>query len=266
DPEFWNEIGVMARSRPIRVGAAAADLVVTSIATTPAQPAAGQTVAVAVTVENQGGAAAQAFLVDFYKSRANAPAPGIAGDVRCAVAALAPGAATQCTGTVIYAAAGTFSAWAQVDAGQAVPESREDNNVSGPRAIAVLPGGADLLVIALGNPPASAAPGAAFAMTDTVRNQGPGGAASSTTRYYLSLDATRDATDTLLAGTRSVPALAAGAQSAGAATVTIPPATPAGTYRLLACADDTGLVAEANETNNCAAAAGAIAVGRPDLA
>jgi hypothetical protein len=48
-------------------------------------------------------------------------------------------------------------------------------------------------------------------VTDTVQNQGGAAAGASTTRYYLSLDATKDGSDKLLTGTRSVPALAEGA-------------------------------------------------------
>ena len=41
-------------------------------------------------------------------------------------------------------------------------------------------------------------------------------------------------------------------------------ATPAaGTYSLLACADDTKLVAESDETDNCRAAAGTVSFGPP---
>jgi subtilase family serine protease len=240
--------------------------VVASIATTAAQPAAGQPVAVTVTVKNQGNLAAGAFSADFYKDRAAAPGPGIIGDVRCAIAALAAGASTQCTGTVTYTAAGTFSAWAQVDTAQAVVESNEGNNVSGPRTMTVgAAAGPDLVVTSVGNPPASAAPGKAFAITDTVKNQGATPAAQSTTRFYLSLDAAKDAGDTLLTGSRAVATLAAGAQSAGTTTVTIPLTAPPGTYHLLACADDTQVVAEASDANNCRAAAATIVVGRPDL-
>jgi subtilase family serine protease len=42
--------------------------------------------------------------------------------------------------------------------------------------------------------------------------------------------------------------------------VTIPSTTAPGTYVLIACADDTGAVAEANETNNCRASATAVIV------
>ena len=58
----------------------------------------------------------------------------------------------------------------------------------GPRTIIVAAGQADLVVVAIGNLPASAAPGASFSATDTVRNQGAGGAVQSKTRYYLSID------------------------------------------------------------------------------
>ena len=117
----------------------------------------------------------------------------------------------------------------------------------------------------IGNPPASAAPGKAFAITDTVKNQGATTAALFTTRFYLSLDAAKDAGDARLTGSRAVATLAAGAQSAGTTTVTIPLTAPPGTYRLLACADDTLVVAEASDANNCRAAAATIVVGRPDL-
>ena len=161
DPEFSNLLGVMARSHPVRVGgvAASVDLVVTAVATTPAQPAAGQPVDVAVTVANQGTAAAGAFVVDIYKHRTTAPAPGSPGDVQCLIAGLAPGAAVACTRSVTYVAAGSVSLWVQVDTGQTVPEASEANNMSGPRAMTVAAASPDLVVIAVSDPPASALPG-----------------------------------------------------------------------------------------------------------
>jgi len=111
----------------------------------------------------------------------------------------------------------------------------------------------------------SALPGAAFAASATVKNQGNGPAIASMARFYLSFDDAKDGTDRLLTGARAVPALAAGVQSAGAVMVTIPATTPFGTYRLLACADDTSVVAESNEANNCLASPGTVRVGRPDL-
>src|SRR5262249_18077519 len=62
-----------------------------------------------------------------------------------------------------------------------------------------------------------------------------------------------------------VPALVPNGESAGTATASIPANTPLGTYVLLACADDLGVVDESDETANCRASAGRIVVGRPDL-
>ena len=259
---------VVARSEPFRVAAAAADLVVANIAWTPAQPTAGQAVQVTVTVANQGTAAAGSFAVDFYEHRAAAPAPGIAGDFRCTLIALAPTATAQCAGSVTYAAAGSSSAWAQVDTTQSVPGSREDNNLSGPRALAIAaapPARPDLVEIALTNPPALAKPGTGFSVTHTVRNQGTAAAGASTTRFYLSRDGQKSTDDGLLTGIHAVAALAPGASSTRTLTATIPAAMPLGTYLVLACADDARAVAEDGETNNCLASAGSVMLALPDL-
>ena len=76
----------------------------------------------------------------------------------------------------------------------------------------------------------------------------------------------KSADDTLLTGTRSVPAWMPGAAIPGRVTVTIPAATPPNSYFLLACADDQNAVVEKNEDNNCIATARrSVTVARPDL-
>jgi hypothetical protein len=130
------------------------------------------------------------------------------------------------------------------------------------------PGLPDLVETAVSNPPATVAPGGSFMVTDTAQNQGVAGAGSSTTGYYLSLDAVKSGGDVLLTGTRSVPALGVGASDTGSTTVTVPGGTVADTYFLLACADDTGVVVESNNGNNCIASATTVEVqggGSPDL-
>jgi hypothetical protein len=62
------------------------------------------------------------------------------------------------------------------------------------------------------------------------------------TQYYLSTDTTKSIGDKLLTGTRSVPTLGPGASSTGTLTVTVPTTTTLGTYYLLACADDAGIL------------------------
>ena len=64
----------------------------------------------------------------------------------------------------------------------------------------------------------------------------------------------------LLTPDRPVPALAEDEQSWGTFTGTIPGGTAAGTYYLLACADDAGVIAESNEGNNCRASATTVQV------
>jgi hypothetical protein len=109
-------------------------------------------------------------------------------------------------------------------------------------------------------------PGDSINAFDRVGNQALGTAPVSTTRYYLSLNSVRDAGDILLGGNHSTPILLPGNQILGFATVTVPTSTPLGTYRLLACADDTKATAELDETNNCLAlSARTLQVTRPDL-
>jgi hypothetical protein len=136
------------------------------------------------------------------------------------------------------------------------------------KALQVVALTADLAATTLGtSPPAPiTAPGASLSVTDTVQNTGMAASPASTTRYYLSLDGVKSTGDRLLTGTRSIPALAPGDVDSGTVTVTVPGATPLRTYVLLACADDLGKTAEADEANNCVAAAtGPVTVTRPDL-
>ena len=79
-------------------------------------------------------------------------------------------------------------------------------------------------------------------------------------QYYLSLDGLKNDGDRLLTGYRTIVALAAGVSSPATTSVTIPAGTPARDYFLLVCADDTFLVTEGDETNNCRASAAKLTV------
>jgi subtilase family serine protease len=99
----------------------------------------------------------------------------------------------------------------------------------------------------------SGAGGAHINVTETTRNQGAGTAIATTTKYYLSTNATFDAADVWLAS-RAVPLLVTGASSIGPQTaVTIPPGTAPGNYYVLAVADAGNTLAESNENNNVTA-------------
>ena len=121
----------------------------------------------------------------------------------------------------------------------------------------------NLVVTSLTNPPATATPGTVFTVTDTVKNQSRIPAALSRTQYYLSLDDSKGSGDKLLGG-RVVPALGDNGIFTGSLQLLIPTNTPLATYFLLACADDTELVAETDEAN-CRASTTTVQVGRPDL-
>ncbi len=251
------------------------DLVETAVSDPPATATVGGSFGVTDTVQNIGTGAAGASVTQYAISQSNTQAVNarlLTGSR--AVPALAAGGTSTGTVTVTIpsgTAPGTYYLVACADLANAVPESNEANNcrASANTMVVSAAGAPDLVETAVSDPPVSATVGGSFTASDTVQNIGTGSAAASVTRYYLSTDTLRNAGDILLAGTRSVPALAAGASSPGTAAVTIPSGTAPATYFLLACADDTGLVAESNETNNCRASANTVVVsaasGTPDL-
>jgi subtilase family serine protease len=148
---------------------------------------------------------------------------------------------------------GTYFLLACSDDTKLVAESNEANNCRA-SATTVVVTGPDLVESALSNPPASAAAGSSFSVTDTARNQGSAAAGATFTNYYLSLNTTKGGTDVFIGG-RSVPALAAGATSTATVSVTIPAGTAPNSYFVLACADSANSVIETNEKNNCRASA-----------
>jgi hypothetical protein len=145
-----------------------------------------------------------------------------------------------------------------------VPETSEANNCA-VSASSVVIGWPDLRVTRVTNPPAALRPGQAFSVSDTVHNGGTAPAGASVARYYLSTNTTKDSGDVRLSPTRSISILAPGAASPGSKTVTIPTTSPLGTFYLVACADDSLVVRESNETNNCTASGTTIHIARPDL-
>jgi subtilase family serine protease len=234
----------------------------------PAAARPGTSFAVTDTVRNQGLLSAGASTTRYYLSTDALKGTGdrlLTGSR--AVASLAPGAASTSTVTVTVPTAtppGTYLLLACADDLKVVVESDEGNNclASAGAVLVVLP---DLVEQSVSNPAGPFRPGTALTVSDTVLNDSPVSAAASTTKYYLSTDAVRNTGDVLLAGGRSVPSLGPSATSSGSASVTIPATTPPGTYVLLACADDTKVVVEGNESNNCRASGTAITVMLPDL-
>ena len=271
---WWENRGEFLVNTTVEVVPAMPDLVATAVTTNPPAPirAPGTTFSVTDTVLNAGPGRSGASKTRYYLSldAAKSAEDTLLTGSR-SVQGLDPGSSQSGTVTVTIPAAtasNTYFLLACADDQNAVAEKNEDNNCIATATALVTVARPDLVeTTATTNPPAPVrAPGTTFSVTDTVRNAGPVPSGSSATRYYLSLDGVKNAGDTLLAGSRGVAGLAAGASQSGTVTVTIPAATPLDTYFLLACADDLNIVAESNEGNNCIASATAIVtVTRPDL-
>ncbi len=108
--------------------------------------------------------------------------------------------------------------------------------------------GADLVISSM-NGPSTAIAGTTISAGDATRNSASVAAPASTTTYFLSPTSVLGA-GAIVVGTRAVPPLAAGASSAGSASVTIPAGTPPGGYHLIAKADGDNAIVEYSETNN----------------
>jgi subtilase family serine protease len=141
---------------------------------------------------------------------------------------------------------GTYYLIAKADVIGAITEANEANNITY-KTIVI---GPDLSVTSL-TVPATGRAGAAISIGDTTKNSGGSAAGTSTNSFYLSTDSTLDGGDTVL-GSRAVPALAANAISSGTTSVPIAAGTAPGTYYIIANADATGAIIEANEANNTA--------------
>jgi subtilase family serine protease/subtilisin family serine protease len=222
------------------------DLDITAF-TVPALSGAGVTITITDTTANPGGGAVGQTRTQFYLSlNSGLDASDILLGSR-SVPALAAGAANSGSTSVIIpegTATGSWNIIAKADGEEAVVETSETNNTY-VRAIKI---GPDLDVTAF-SAPASAVVGQTISVTDTIKNQGGGAAGPTRTQYYLSLNSALDASDILL-GSRSVPAIAAGASNAGSASVVIPPGTAVGNWYLIAKADGESVLVETSEANN----------------
>ena len=114
----------------------------------------------------------------------------------------------------------------------------------------------DLTVTALGNPPTAIDAGKTVSIRTTVTNRGRGRAGKSAVLFYL----LSGGVEIELKARHSVPALARRKRSQKTTALLVPATTPAGRYRLMACADGLIKVRESNENNNCRTTRGAIAI------
>jgi subtilase family serine protease len=242
------------------------DLIATAVSNPPANTWGGGSFAVADAVLNQGSGAAGASTTRYWLSADTVK--GGADRMLNGTRAVPALAVNQSSGgsTVVTVAngtpLGTYYVLACADDVSQVIEANNNNNCIA-SATRVTVTGSDLVVSAGTNPPASVNVGQSFVVSNTVTNQGavPTGT-TSTTRYFLGLNPYRTGGDWLLTGSRVSPALGPGAADAFSVTVTLPTTMTAGSYYLLACADESRTVAETNESNNCWASSARVDVTR----
>jgi len=256
------EANCRASTTTVQVGRP--DLTTSAVTSPPSAAIPGFTFPVTDTVRNQTAFPAGASRTQYYlsadgvKNTGDRPLSGAR-----AVPALAAGGLSTATINVTIPGGtpfGTYFLLACADDAAAVVETDNLNNCR-PSTTPVEVGRPDLTTTTLSEPPPSAIRGSSISVTDTGLNQSAFNVTGTfRVQYYLSLDGLKNAGDRLLTGFRTVAGLAPFTPSTATTVVTIPAATPAGDYFLLACVDDTSVVIESVETNNCRASTNKVRV------
>ena len=233
----------------------APDLVVGSPSVSNSSPLTGASFTLSATVRNQGSGPSAATTLRYYRStdaRITTSDTQVGTD---AVGALsASGTSDESISLTAPASAGTYYYGACVNS--VTGESDTSNNCSD--AVTVTVGSrSDLVVESPSVDDDSPETGGSFTLSATVSNDGDGGSAATTLRYYRSTDATITTGDTQV-GTDAVGALAASATSAESIDLTAP--SSPGTYYYGACVNS--VTGESDTSNNCSSAV-TIAVGVP---
>lgn len=124
---------------------------------------------------------------------------------------------------------------------------------------------ADLIITRINNIPNHKKRGGKFTIKDIVKNQGATEAGQFTNGYYLSIDTVKSDDDIEIEGSRNIASLDPGKSSSKnkgikPVKVKIPSDAPLDDYYVIVCADNTNVIAESDETNNCLASKKTITV------
>jgi subtilisin family serine protease/subtilase family serine protease len=235
------------------------DLVM-SVVDGPASASVGETVSVSNTVLNQGATGAGSFRVRIYLSTDSEITTGDTYLNWRQISSLSADASSNVSTSVTIPTSltpGTYYIGAIADYLDTVEETDETNNSLADSSIQIIE---DVdLVMSVVDGPANASVGETVSVSNTVLNQGTGGAGTFRVYYYLSTDSNITTGDTYLAY-RIVGSLGADASSNVSTSVTIPTGLTAGTYYIGAIADKLNNVAETDETNNSLADSITIAI------
>ena len=236
------------------------DLVVESPSVDDDSPETGGSFTLSATVSNNGDGGSAATTLRYYRST-NATISGTDTQVGTdAVGTLAAsGTSDESIDLTAPSSPGTYYYGACVNS--VTGESDTSNNCSSSVQVDVTepppPSTPDLVVGSPSVDDDSPETGGSFTLSATVSNDGDGGSAATTLRYYRSADATISGTDRQV-GTDAVGSLAASGTSDESIDLTAP--SSPGTYYYGACVDD--VTGESDTSNNCSSAV-TIAVGVP---
>lgn len=262
DKTFWFTTEYIGASQArktrvcsFQVGSAPAqpDLVTQSPLVSPSSVQDGSTTTSSCTVLNQGAASAGASNLKYYLSTDNTYNAGdilLATDAVAALNASASAAVSEIVTIPAGTSPGTYFILFVADADLQVTEVNENNNTgSATLTVTSAAGSPDLVVQVPATTPTTVNAGQTTTASCTVHNSGPGVAAASSLKYYLSSNNSYGTGDVYLA-TDAVASLASNASAALSEVLTIPSNTAAGTWYVLFVADADAQVPESNETNN----------------
>lgn len=224
------------------------DLRITNIAPTSTTPTVGVTTQVKVTVTNEGTADAGAFRVDLFHDLASAPSVGQTGNQYVQVGSLPAGHSTDVYFDITSPIPDDWSMWAIVDTTNAVSESDETDNVSGP--VTLQWQGIDLRVISISPSKTEPLLGEQISVTVTVKNDGNIAAGAFDLGLFYD-EPLAPSPGSTADQTHSFAELAAGTQASW--TFTGVQSSSTGQWRMYAVVDNAsppGAVSEYNETNN----------------
>ena len=198
------------------------------------------------TVRNQGSGPSATTTLRYYRSTDATITTGDTEVDTDAVSALAASATSdESIDLTAPSSPGTYYYGACVD--DVTGESDTSNNCSSAVTIAVgVPPAPDLVVGSPSVSNSSPETGGSFTLSATVSNDGDGGSAATTLRYYRSTNSTISTGDTEV-GTDAVGALAASATSDESIDLTAP--SQEGTYYYGACVN--AVTGESDTSNNC---------------
>ncbi|QLE54695.1 CARDB domain-containing protein [Nostoc sp. TCL26-01] len=244
-----------------------ADLIIQN-ATSPASTSVGSTINISYQVKNQGVGSAVASTTKFYLSKDNLYSTDdvlLGSDSVNSIAANAYSSETSALIVANSIAAGNYYLLFQADGNSNVAETSETNNLVA-KAITINGPKPDLIIQNI-SVPSLIDPGNSGVITFNYQlaNIGTASAATSTTKFYLSKDASLSSDDTLLGYDQNYfySGLSPNTYSAESYIAIINSNTFSGNYYLLFQADANGVISESNESNNIASKAITIAV--PDL-